>query len=50
LGKVALIGLIAALAAILLKNEKFRELLKQIIELVKRLLEPIAKLITSFTR
>lgn len=47
LGKVALIGLIAALAAILLKNEKFRELLKQIIELVKRLLEPIAKLITS---
>ena len=45
-GKVALIGL-AALAVLLLQNEKFKETLKNLMEMFAKLLEPIGKLISS---
>ncbi|MDD2259669.1 MAG: hypothetical protein PHO87_01580, partial [Acholeplasmataceae bacterium] len=46
-GKVALIGLVAALAVLLLQNEKFKETLKNLMEIFSKLLEPIGKLISS---
>lgn len=45
LGKVAIIGLIAALAVLLLKNEKFQEVLKTLIDSLQKVLKPIGELI-----
>ena len=47
LGKIAIIGLIAALAVLLLKNEKFQELLKKLFDALTRIITPISELITS---
>ncbi|HPL55675.1 MAG TPA: hypothetical protein PLH44_04015 [Bacilli bacterium] len=45
LGKVAIIGLIAALAVLLLKNEKFQEVLKTLVSSLQKVLAPIGELI-----
>lgn len=47
LGKVAIIGLVAALAVLLLKNEKFQELLKKMFDALSKILIPIGELISS---
>lgn len=46
-GKLAIVGLIAALVAILLQNEKFKESLKQIFDAFSKLAEPIGELIST---
>lgn len=45
LGKVAIIALVAALALLLLKNERFQALLKSLFETLQKVLEPIGELI-----
>lgn len=47
LGKVAIVGLVAALAVLLLKNEKFQELLKKIFDALSKILVPIGELVSS---
>lgn len=46
-GKIALIGLIATLAVLLLQNEKFKEVLKQVFNSLSKILEPVGELISS---
>ncbi|NLB11139.1 hypothetical protein GX831_01625 [bacterium] len=45
LGKIAIVGLVAALAVLLLKNEKFQEVLKTLIGSLQKVLTPIGELI-----
>lgn len=47
LGKLAIFGLIAALVVLLLKNEKFRDLLSRTIETLVKLLAPLGELISK---
>lgn len=49
IGKLAIIGLVAALVVLLLKNEKFQELLKKVFDAIQKLLVPITELITKLS-
>lgn len=44
-GKLAIVGLVSALAVLLLKNEKFKELLQKTMETLGQLLAPLGELI-----
>lgn len=46
-GKLAIIGLVAALVVLLLKNERFQELLKKVFDAIQQLLVPIGELVTK---